>query len=269
MAKVITVASQKGGVGKTTTVLNLGYSLSRLGQKILVMDADPQGGIAIASNLKKRTTQGLVDILKGQEDPSKLIIPTKDDSMAFLGVGAMEPEEVMYYEKEALKGNLSKAIHAIAQQYETVLIDAPAGAGSIAYALLAVSNSVILPVNCRTMNMKTMAGILKLIQRVKARANKSLTLEGVVFTMMDEQSPYQREIQQEILQSFPPSIFFETVIPYDEMFEWASMRSVAVGMLPDGQEAARPYLDLAMELKVRELQSKMKGASNEDVEGLF
>ena len=269
MTKVITVASQKGGVGKTTTVLNLGYSLSRLGQKILVVDTDPQGGIAIASNLKKRTSQGLVDILKGEADPSRFIVPTKDNSMAFLGVGAMEPEEVMFYEKEALKGNLSKTLHAINQQYETVILDAPAGTGSIVYALLAISSSVILPVNCRTMNMKTMTGILKLIQRVKARANKGLSLEGVVFTMVDTQSPYQREIHQEILQSFPPSIFFETVIPYDEMFEWASMRSVAVGMLPDGQEAARPYLDLAMELKVRELQSKMKGAHDEDVEGLF
>ena len=150
MARVITVASQKGGVGKTTTVLNLGFSLSCLGQKVVLIDGDPQGGMTVASNLKKRTQSGLVNLLRNDSRFEDVVIPTRYETMALVGTGATDPKDALYFEKEARGGNLRKIIGSIAEGYDYAIIDAPAGMGSIAAVLLAMSNSVLIPVNCRT-----------------------------------------------------------------------------------------------------------------------
>ena len=88
MARILAVASQKGGVGKTTTALNLSFSLRHMGVKVLIIDADPQGGLAVASNLKKKTKQGMVNVLKGECKPDDIIMFTKNKELAIVGMGS-------------------------------------------------------------------------------------------------------------------------------------------------------------------------------------
>lgn len=268
MGKIITVASHKGGVGKTTSVLNLGFSLSRFGQKVMLVDSDPQGAIAISTNLKKRTTKGLINLLKNDSKPEQVIVSTKDKTMGILGIGELEPEDVFLIEKEARKGTLGKLIRSVAKGYDYVFLDAPAGTSSVVTALLSVSDSVLVPVNCRVFAVKTLPGFLKLIRRVREKLNTSLRLEGIIITMVEDK-PSNHAVFEQITNSFPPTVLYETYIPYDESFEIASSKAIPVGMLPGGEDMAQSYMNLAIEFKKRELNDKTRGVSDEDVEGLF
>ncbi len=269
MNKIIAIASHKGGVGKTTTVLNLGFSLNQLGQKVMLIDGDPQGGIAIASNLKKRTTLGIINLLKNDASPKDVIIPTRDKNMSVVGIGAIEPEDVLFIEKEALRGNLGRIIQTISDGFDYILLDSPAGMGGIVTALLTVSSGVIIPINCRSIVVKSIPGFLKLINRLRDKLNQSLRIEGMLINMFDQNKTSETEVYNEIMKQFPPTVFFDTLIPFDENVERASIKAIPVGMLPEAQKIARAYIDLAAEIKVREIQVNIGGVKDEYAEGLF
>ena len=269
MKKIIAIASHKGGVGKTTTVLNLGFSLNQLGQKVMLIDGDPQGGIAIASNLKKRTTLGIINLLKNDASPKDVIIPTRDKTMSVVGIGAIEPEDVLFMEKEALRGNLGRIIQSISDGFDYVLLDSPAGLGGVVTALLTVSDGVIIPINCHSLVVKTIPSFLKLINRVRDKLNPSLRIEGMLINMFNEKKTAETEVYNEMMKQFPPTVFFNTLIPFDENVEGASIKAIPVGMLPEAQNIARAYIDLATELRIREIQVNMGGVADEYAEGLF
>ncbi len=269
MNKIIVIASHKGGVGKTTTVLNLGFSLSQLGQKVLIIDSDPQGGIAIASNLKKRTTLGVINLLKNNARRKDVLIPTRDKTMSVVGMGAVDPEDVLLLEKEALRGNLGRAVQSLAKGYDYIIVDSPAGMGGLATALLTVSQGVIIPINCRSIVVKTIPGFLKLVNRVRDEFNPSLRIEGMLINMYNSNNPSETEIYNEMMEQFPPAVFFNTLIPYDERVEQASIKAIPVGLLPEASNIARAYIDLATEFKIREIQENRGGVVDEYAEGLF
>jgi chromosome partitioning protein len=269
MRRIITIASQKGGVGKTTTALNLGYNLSRLGGRVLIVDGDPQGGITIASNLKKRTTLGIVNVLKKECRPEDIVMTTRENTLSVAGIGAMEPEDVLFFEAEAVKGSLKKLLRDLSQEYSYVIVDAPAGIGGIVTSLLSASDSVIMVVHCRTLSLKTLPSFLKLIQWVQGNHNASLQFEGIIFNMMNGKNPYELQLYDETRKMFPEEAFFRTVVPYDDLFEQASTKSVPIAMIRGGKQPGRFYMELAMELKERELKREMGGDRDEDIEGLF
>jgi chromosome partitioning protein len=256
-------------VGKTTTALNLGYNLSRLGGRVLIVDGDPQGGTTIASNLKKRTTKGLINVLKKECNPSDVVMTTKENTLSIVGIGAMEPEDVLLFEAEANRGTLKELLRSMSHEYSYVLVDAPAGVGGIVMALLNASDSVIMVVQCRTLSLKTLPSFLKLVQWVRSKQNASLHFEGVVFTMMDEKNPYELQLYDEAKKMFPAEAILRTMVPYSDLFEQASTRAVHIAMVRGGKEMGSVYMDLAMELKERELKREMGGETDDDSEGLF
>lgn len=269
MPRVLTVASQKGGVGKTTTVLNLGYTLARLGTRVLLVDADAQGGMAIASNLKKKTDRGLVHLLRGEASPEEITAVTRDGKMWIVGSGVSTPEDVFFLEERARDGSLEAAIRDLSRGYDHVFLDAPAGVGGTVTALLAASDGVILILHCRNLLLKSLPIFLKLVRHVRTHHNPDLVLDGALVTMWNSESPFEREILSELSESVPDALFFRTVIPSDGRFEEASIKAVPVMLLPEGRETARPYLELALEMKERELLRGVGGESDEHADGLF
>jgi chromosome partitioning protein len=271
MGKIITVASQKGGVGKTTTTLNLGFSLTRFNAKVMLVDGDPQGGMAIASNLVKQTDLGLVHLLKNTVKAEEIVFSTKDRTMGVVGLGNLQPEDVLFLEHEARNGTLGMLLQSLARGYDYVFIDAPSGVGGIPASLLSISDSVLIIVNCRALSLKTIPMFLKLVKEIKSLHNPRLELEGVIITMYNEKSNVEKQILGEIRKSFPPQAFFQTLIPYSEYYEEASLHSVPVALMPQGLKAARPYIEIAMELKEREARLKKNAGDRDDEEimGLF
>lgn len=270
MGRVILVGSQKGGVGKTTTALNLGYSLSRLGSHVIVVDADPQGSLGIASNLSRKTTTGFAQVLSGECLLGEALTRSRDESLAMLGSGVNEADHAMVIEDAARDGRLGAEMRRLAEASHYVLVDAPAGVGSLVRALLEAADGVLIPVRCQNLYLKSLPAFLRLVQRVKESRNPSLEIDGAVVTLRDERSASETALYSEFVGGAPEALFFKTVIRHDEIFEKASQKAVPVAMLPGAAAAARAYLDLAFEYREREAERGW-GANEEedDVQGLF
>lgn len=270
MGKIVTIASQKGGVGKTTTALNFSYSLSRLGERVLLIDADPQGGMSIATNIRKKTGRGLIDYLAGKSQLKEVAFYTKEKKMAIMGIGTVDPDSIHQLEDWARKGALSRALQHIAKHFDYIVIDAPAGLGSLTIALLEASQGVLLASQCRALSLKTLPKMLSLIAWVQEKTNPDLSLEGIVLTMRNGDNETENEMFKEISTGFPADLFFSNFISYDPVYELASLRSIPVGMLKAGNFAARNYFQLAIEYKEKEmLLAQSKGEEDDADSGLF
>ncbi len=270
MGKIVTVASQKGGVGKTTTALNLAYNLSRLGDRILLVDVDPQGGMSIATNVKKSTDKGLMDYLTGKSPLKDVISFSRQNKLAVLGVGITDPEDALRLEVLAKKGVVSRFLAQLADYFEYVIVDAPAGLGGLLKALLAGSDGVILTLQCRALALKTLPRMLSLISWLRESENRELRLLGTVITMLhDQPGSLEMQLLEELRSGFPEEMFFTTTIAFDPVFEIASLKSMPVAMVREGGEAAEDYQNLALEFKQRELDSGGKGEADVSDSGLF
>jgi len=269
MGKIIAIASQKGGVGKTITALNLGHCMSRLGSKVMLIDGDPQGAMGITSNLSKKTELGLMNLLKNTAKPEDIIFTTKEKTMSVVWLGSLQPADVLLLEDEARNGTFGMLIRSLTEGYDYVIIDSPSGVGGIPASLLSISDGVILTLNCRAISLKTIPLFLRLTKSIQEPHNPKLALEGVLITMFDSKNEMEQQILAEIKKCLPADAFFKTMIPYDEYYEKASFHSVPIAMMPKGVQSARPFFELALELKEKELLVEKEEVGDEDIVGLF
>ncbi len=249
MATIITIASQKGGVGKTTTALNLGYGLSRAGKKTLVVDGDPQGGLSAACNLKKRTARGLLHLLKdASAGDSPSVSGLYHESLSILGNGVITGADTAFFEDAAAEGRLAEVLAGLADGYDYILLDAPVGVGAVVRSLLAVSDRYLIVINCKAGTMKTLPRLMRTADWVKKEVNRDLEFLGVLVNMYDPDSAPENKIYTYFKSSLARNFFFDTVIPLDERFETASFRSLPVALLQEGGEVLPSQEALAAEL---------------------
>jgi len=251
MAKIITIASQKGGVGKTTTALNLGYSLSRQGKKVLLVDGDPQGGLTASCNLKKKTAKGLLHVLDGTIHGPDAIQPIYSSSLVIMGSGVINAEDTTLFELAAEKNELTSILRNLATDYDYLILDAPVGVGVIVKALLSASDLYLIVINCKASTMKTLPRLMRTGEWVKKNVNTSLKFLGVLINMYDAANSSEEKIYTYFKTSLSRKFFFDTIIPHDNQIETASFRSLPVAMVNEKADITACFDRFANEILIQ------------------
>lgn len=253
MAKIISVANQKGGVGKTTTAVNLGACLATLGQKILLVDIDPQGNTTSGIGINKADVEYCIyDVLINDINPTDAIVPTEVDGLslipATIQLAGAEIELVPSISREV---RLKRALQVVADMYDYVLIDCPPSLGILTVNSLTASDSVLIPIQCEYYALEGLSQLLNTIRLVQKHLNAKLTIEGVLLTMFDARTNLGIQVIDEVKKYFQNKVY-ATVIPRNVRLSEAPSHGKAIIHYDPRSRGAECYLDLAKEVIGRE-----------------
>ena len=251
MARRIVLASQKGGVGKTTVALHLAVALAERGRRTLLVDMDPQGGIALSLAKGDAELAGLAELLMGQVTPSLAVLPTQLPKLSLLPRGRLDPTDIPSFEREiAEKGRLGNALDGVDGDFDVVLLDTPSGLGMVTRSALAAANYVLLPFQTENLALRSVQQALKVIEHVQAHENPRLRLLGLVLTLVERDRREALNVLGKVWNTFPEVL--ETVVPRAEVFARASETGVPVGFLGGSRTPeARRFEMLVEELEAR------------------
>ncbi len=253
MSRIIAVTSQKGGVGKTTTAVNLAASFSRLGHRVLIADCDPQGGAGAYGRVKSAAATGMLAAMRGECSPEDIIAPMYDDGrVAGCVIGMGHPSDLLDFETASAKGELGRLITSLAAGFDYILVDTPVGSSTILKAALEKADEMLLVLNCRAAAVKTLPDFVRLAQWIRSDINPALKLAGIAVTMYREGDSSEKKIFDHLRAHLPAGLFLESIIPFDPGLEMAGIRSAPAMMVSSAADSARAYLEMAAEIKKRE-----------------
>jgi chromosome partitioning protein len=222
---VVTIASQKGGVGKTTISLNLGLALARAGNRTLIMELDAQGSLGLSLGLPDRARPGIAEVLTGAEPLEAVLTRTRDPQLHVLCVGRVDPTTVSGFEEALARAPVIPGLLSrLESEFDIVLIDCPAGLGKVATRALEASTHVLSPLQAEPLALRSVGQLLALIDRIRAEKNPKLNLLGVVLSMFDRKTPASLDVAETLWTKFPGGLILDTIIPRDETFLEASLR---------------------------------------------
>ena len=249
MARVIAVANQKGGVGKTTTAVNLGACLASLGKRVLLIDIDPQGNTTSGIGINKADVRyDIYDVLINEESAAEAILPTAVDELhilpATIQLAGAEIELVPTMSREV---RLRQALQPLQKQYDYVLIDCPPSLGLLTVNALTASNSVLIPIQCEYYALEGLSQLLNTIRMVQKHLNTSLEIEGVLLTMLDARTNLGLQVIEEVKKYFREKVY-ATVIPRNVRLGEAPSHGQSIIQYDPRSRGAEVYLELAKEV---------------------
>ena len=259
MGKVISVANQKGGVGKTTTTVNLGTILAKKGKKVLLIDADPQGNATSGLGIEKEVEASTYDILVNDttldEALEKTIIKNLKICPANMNLAGAEVELVSMMSREQ---RLKEKIEPIKEQFDYILIDCPPSLGLITLNAFTASDSVLIPVQCEYFALEGLGQLLNTINLVKKHLNKNIQVEGALLTMYDIRTNLSNQVVKEVKKYFDNKVY-KTVIPRNVRVSEAPSYGMPITEYDPRSKGAKSYTKFAKEfLKINEEEKKAK-----------
>jgi len=249
MGKTIIVANQKGGVGKTTTIVNLSAYIAEEGKKTLVIDLDSQGnscsGFGIQKNIDKK---GLYEALLGMVDARDIIMSTEIKGLYIMpsniNLSGAQIEMVGMKEREF---KLKSIVDEIKNDYDYVFIDSPPSLGLLTINGLVAADSVIIPIQCEYYALEGLSQLLRSISLVQARLNRKLKIEGVLITMYDIRTNLSKQVMEEVITYFKNKVY-KTIIPRNVKLAEAPSYGKPIGLYDPKSIGALSYLNLSKEV---------------------
>ena len=262
MPKVIAICNQKGGVGKTTTAINLATSLALSGKKILLIDIDPQGNATSGLGIDKHSVKSSIyDLIIDEIDPRPVIIKTLVENLYLipsnLNLTGAEVELVGIMGREY---RLKKAISGISQEYDFILIDCPPSLGLLTINALSSADSALIPVQCEYYALEGLSQLSNTINLVKENLNPNLVIEGVLLTMADYRTNLTNEVINEARNFFKEKVY-ETVIPRNIRITEAPGFGKPIALYDKNSIGAQKYQEFANELLGVKKESKKEEVS--------
>jgi chromosome partitioning protein len=248
MPRTIAVANQKGGVGKTTTTLNLGAALHKEGKRVLLVDLDPQAALSTSLESGANGSEKTVyEVLLGKSAASRVVRRTRAGPQlipANIDLAAAEVELVAEMGRERI---LSEALEPVRDRYDFILIDCPPSLGLLTINSLVASRDVIVPLQCEYLAMRGLGLLLKTVEGVRARLKRDLEVAGILMTMYNGRTLHAQEVLEEVRKSFGSKVF-PMVIKTSVRLKEAPAAGMSILDYAPSHEAARAYRALAREL---------------------
>lgn len=250
--RILCFANQKGGVGKTTSALNIAACLARSGRKVLLVDADPQGNATSGAGVRKKGLPGTVyDVLIGRKDAKDLILPTSARGLSLLPSGIdLVGAELELADEPKRESRLRDALNGLRDEYDCILIDCPPALGLVTVNTLVAADGVVIPVLCEYYSLEGLSQLSITIRQIRERYNPDLELVGVLINMYDGRLNLTVSVLEEIKRHFPGKIF-RTPIPRSVRISEAPSYGLSVLDYDRNGKAAAAYASLTRELTER------------------
>jgi chromosome partitioning protein len=253
MSLVLAIVNQKGGVGKTTTAVNLAASLAAQEQRVLVVDLDPQGnatsGLGVQRDQGERRT--VYHALLGETDARGAILPTEVPHLFLMPSGTdLVGAELELVSMESREGRLRAALEPLRAEYDYLLIDCPPSLGLLTINALVAADRVLVPLQCEYYALEGLGSLLRTIELVRAGLNRDLELEGVVLTMFDARNNLARQVAKDV-QGHLPGQVYQTIIPRNVRLSEAPSHGRPALLYDIESKGAQSYLQLAEEMLQR------------------
>ena len=249
MAKIFCVANQKGGVGKTTTTVNLAAGLAKVGQRVLMVDLDPQGNATMGSGVDKRSMElSVYDVLLESATVKEAAIFSEKCGYHVLGANReLAGAEVELVDVERREKRLKTALAAVDADYDFVLIDCPPSLGLITINALVAVDSLLVPLQCEFFALEGLSQLLQTVERIQGRFNPALTIMGVALTMYDKRNKLTEQVADDV-RSCLGDLVFQTVIPRNVRLSEAPSHGLPALVYDHRCSGSEAYMKLAREL---------------------
>jgi chromosome partitioning protein len=251
-ARIITLCNQKGGVGKTTTTINLGAAFAEYGRRVLAIDFDPQGALTAGLGVQSHDQATIYDLMIGAvKDAHDVIVPTRVENLDVMPANIdLSAAEVHLVNEVAREQILARILRQVSDEYDVVLIDCQPSLGLLTVNALTAAHGVLIPLECEFFALRGVALLVETIEKVRDRLNPAITLDGILPTMFDSRTLHSREVLERVVEAFDDQVL-ETVIGRTVKFPDASVAGTPITKFAPEHPAAQAYRQLARELIAR------------------
>ena len=257
MGRVISIANQKGGVGKTTTSINISTILAKKGKKVLLIDADPQGNATSGIGMEKKTEKSIYDVIIEETKIEEVAVETQVKNLKIcpsnINLAGAEVELVSMMSREY---RLKERIEEEKENYDYIIIDCPPSLGLITLNAFTASDSVLIPVQCEYYALEGLEQLMNTVNLVKKHLNKELELEGAVLTMYDARTNLSNQVVKEVKNYFEDKVY-KTVIPRNVRLSEAPSFGMPISLYDPKSKGAKCYDKLVKEILKKNEEEKL------------
>ncbi|HEX3510706.1 MAG TPA: ParA family protein [Solirubrobacteraceae bacterium] len=251
MGTVYAIANQKGGVGKTTTAVNVAACIAEAGYDTLLVDADPQANATVGLGIPRSQVPGLYEVISGEAEAGEALVPTPVPGLTALPAGpGLAGANIELPRIEGYEQRLRERLQPIRERFRYILIDCPPSLGPLTVEALAAADKVIVPVQTEYFALEGLAGLLETLELVQRDLNPRLTVAGMLLTMHDGRTRLGQDVEREVRAHFP-DLVFDTVIPRNVRVGEAPSYGLPVTHHDPHSAGAEAYFELAKEVAAR------------------